>query len=77
MVDRAPRSARVVAESEVLLFEFGAQFLMDAPQSLTLKLYQNLARIMAAVCVVTSWSTPLTWPTAGDRTDVIKESGLH
>ena len=43
----APRSARVVAESEVLLFEFGEQFLMDAPQSLTLKLYQNLARIMA------------------------------
>ena len=80
MVDRAPRSARVVAESEVLLFEFGAQFLMDAPQSLTLKLYQNLARIMAArlreANVMVDAISP--WPTApGDRADVIKESGLR
>lgn len=80
MVDRAPRSARVVAESEVLLFEFGEQFLMDAPQSLTLKLYQNLARIMAArlrdANVMVDTIAP--WPTApGERADVIRESGLR
>jgi len=47
LIDNAPRSARVVAEGMVTALEFERSFLETAPQGLSLKIYQNLSRILA------------------------------
>ncbi len=47
IVDRAPRSAKVVADDALVLLELEHKILEEVSESLLVKLYRNLALILA------------------------------
>ena len=80
LVDNAPRSARVAAETPVTLFEFEHSFLTEAPQSLALKVYQNLSRILAQRVRSTNkqMQSIAPWPKGPDElASILKDTGLR
>ncbi|MBV71064.1 MAG: hypothetical protein CMH52_06895 [Myxococcales bacterium] len=80
LIDNAPRSASVIAATEVNLFAFSETLLENAPYSLSLKIYRNLSRIMAqrlrASNILVDSISP--WPDGPEElSSVLKDTGLR
>lgn len=80
LIDNSPRSARVVAETDVTALEFAKDLLDRAPQGLALKIHKNLSRILAHRLRSSNkqMQSIAPWPKGPDELAlVLKDTGLR